>query len=206
MHKWAQVMEDEVRAMDLAAGFEFVAQAQHNLLNPGGRATHISSRWLRHLRCGQIVPRRQRYRLDNKTGEVAPPQCMNCGDEPWRPSTAIKPTARDLLYLVRFEARGVRFLKIGRTLAGLDRLPSHLRLGAQVLQVVESTYDKVQPAERNIIRAMADYRMTTHPFTEHFTTAETFRLGARPIIGDLATWVGRGTRDRTTEWVQRYSR
>jgi hypothetical protein len=204
LYKWAQVEENRVRAQELAAGFEFVARADHNLLNTGGRSPHNSQRWLRHLACGQIVPRWQRRKTDNKTGKVAPPYCIHCGGEPWRSSTAIDPDARDLLYLVRFHARGVRFLKIGRTLAGMDRLPGWLRYGAHVVQVVEATHDKVQPAEQHIIRACADYQMTTHPFIEHFTTRETFRMGAQPVIGDLAGWIGTSSRDRTADWVERF--
>ncbi|WP_432887981.1 hypothetical protein ACQPYH_06415 [Kribbella sp. CA-245084] len=205
LYKWAQVDEDRYRARELAAGFEFVARSHHHLLNTGGRSPHNTVHWLRHLVCGQIVPRWQRLKTDNKTGEVAPPYCIHCGGEPWRPTTAIDLAACDLLYLVQFHARGVRFLKIGRTLAGMDRLPGWLRYGARVVQVVEARHDKVQPAELHIIRACEEYRMTTHPFAEHFTTRETFRMGARTVIGNLTGWVGTGARDRTTEWVERYT-
>jgi len=35
----------------------------------------------------------------------------------------------------------------------------------------------------DIIRACADYRMPIHPFTEHFSSRETFHIGALPMIG-----------------------
>jgi hypothetical protein len=197
-------MVERNREAALEAGFEYVARAGHHLLNTGGRATHNSVTWYRHQPCGQIVPSWVFRRWDRKTGELSPPFCVHCGGEPWRPSTAIDPAARDLLYLVRFEARGTRFLKIGRTLAGMDRLPAHLRLGARVVQVVESRHDKVLSAEAHIIRTCAEYRLPDHPFTGHFTTRETFRMGALPVIGDLTAWVGRGGRDRTDEWIERF--
>jgi len=198
--KWYARAEAAERAADRAAGFEFVAHARHNLLSSGARAKEVSGLWYRHLVCGRIVPRIEFRRYDAKTGELAPPYCPQCRGERWRPANSIPPAARDLLYLVRFDTPGRRFLKVGRTLVGADRLPSHLRLGARVVQVVESRHDKVLRAEKNIIAACAGHRMTTHPFT-HFGTDETFRMGARPLIDDLAAWIGRGAHDRTADWV-----
>jgi hypothetical protein len=200
LEKWAQVYEDRRRAKDLAAGFEFVASSNHSLLKPKGRKRPPNSyQWLRHLACGQIVPRWQPYAVDGK-GNVAPPYCVNCGGGPWRSATVIDPAARDLLYLVEFQTRGRRFLKIGRSLPNQDRLPEWIRLGARVVQVVEARHDKVRAAERAIIRRCSTYRVDSHDFGGHFTTKETFRPGAQATIGDLTRWTGRGVRDRTDQW------
>ncbi|NIK59868.1 hypothetical protein [Kribbella shirazensis] len=200
--KSTQKLLAERRAAELAAGFEHIADARCNLLSTGGRSKQVSDQWLRHQACGRIGPRWQRPFLDRKTGEVAPPYCRHCGGEPWRSSSAIPPGARDLLYLVRFTAPGLRFLKVGRSLTTQDRLAQWLGLGARVVQVVEARHDKVSDAERRILRACADYRIETHPFKAHFGTDETLRLGARTVIGELTTWSGR-SRDRTQEWIER---
>jgi hypothetical protein len=127
LEKWAQNYEERRRATELAAGFEFVASSNHHLLKRRGRA-HNTSHWLRHLACGQIVPRWQYYKTDGK-GNEAPPYCVFCKGERWRPATVIDPAARDLLYLVEFQSRGRRFLKIGRSLPNQDRLPEWIPPG-----------------------------------------------------------------------------
>ncbi|MFI6678105.1 hypothetical protein [Kribbella sp. NPDC050470] len=185
----------ERRTEELAAGFELVAYARHHLLNTGGRPEFASSVWYRHKACGAIVPAWQFRRTDPKTGEGAPPLCYFCGGEPWRRSTARDPAWPALLYLVRFQARGSRLLKIGLTTSGLGRLDAHLRLGAP--------FDKVASAEKRIIELCADHRTEPHAFMGHFGTRETFRMSAQGLIGDLTMYVGRRGRDRTEEWRQR---
>lgn len=185
--------------VDPATGFEHVAHASHNLLSPGGRARNDSQFWVRHKVCGRIVPRWQRG-FDGKTGQPAPPYCQHCKGEPWQPSGAIPHRVRDLLYLVEFQRRGQRFLKIGRSLPTQGRLTEWIRLGARVVQVVEARHDKVDAAEKAIIKDCAAYRVDSHDFGGHFTTKETFRPGARAVIGDLTQRIGRGARDRTDEW------
>lgn len=200
LEKWARGWRDRGRARALAAGFEIVARGDHHLMvNPRSRTFHDTIEWLRHQACGHIGPRWQRYKKDGK-GNVAPPYCLHCGGEPWRSATVIDPAARDLLYLVEFQARGRRFLKIGRSLPNQDRLPEWIRLGARVVQVVEARHDKVRAAEKAIIRRCSTYRVDSHDFGGHFTTKETFRPGAQATIGDLTRWIGRGDRDRTDQW------
>jgi hypothetical protein len=191
------------RAEEQAAGFEYVAGAHHHLLNTGGRAAYASSVWYRHAGCRAIVPAWQFRRTDPTTGEGAPPLCYYCGGEPWRRSTARNPEAAALLYLVRFQARGSRFLKIGLTTPGLDRLGGHLRLGAGVVQVVEARFDRVAATEQQIIELCSHLRTEPHAFMAHFGTRETFRMAAQTLIGDLTTHIGRGARGRTAEWRQR---
>ncbi|MGW1347034.1 hypothetical protein ACWCOV_38690 [Kribbella sp. NPDC002412] len=194
------------RTEELAAGFELVAYARHHLLNTGGRPGFASCAWYRHDACGAIVPAWQFRRTDPKTGEGAPPLCYFCGGEPWRRATARDPAGPALLYLVRFQARGSRLLKIGLTTPGLGRLDDHLRLGARIVQVVEARFDKVASAEKRIIELCAGHRTDPHAFMGHFGTRETFRMGAQELIGDLITYVGRRGRDRTDEWRRRAQR
>jgi hypothetical protein len=104
---------------------------------------------------------------------------------------------------VRFQARGSRFLKVGLTAPGLDRLNGHLRLGAGIVQVVEARFDRVAATEKQIIDLCSHLRTEPHAFMAHFGTRETFRMAAQNLIGDLTTRVGRGARDRTTEWHHR---
>lgn len=190
-------------AEEAAAGFQHVAYARHHLLNTGGRAEYASSVWYRHDDCGAIVPAWQFRRTDPKTGEGAPPLCYYCGGEPWKRSPVRDPAAPALLYLLRFQARGRRFLKIGLTAPGLDRLDGHLRLGAGVVQVVEARFDKVARAEKQVIDLCSHLRTEPHAFMAHFGTRETFRLSAQPLIGDLTTHIGTGAHDHTEEWRQR---
>lgn len=184
---------------DSSTGFEHVAKASHNLLSPGGRARNDSTFWVRHKACGRIVPRWQRGH-DGKTGKAAPPWCRYCKGERWQPTRAIPHHVRDLLYLVEFQHRGRRFIKVGRSLPTQDRLVEWIRLGARVLQVVEARHDKVQDAEQAIIKECSAFRVDGHDFGGHFTTKETFRPGARSVIGDLTQRIGRGGRDQTDEW------
>ncbi|TCC27819.1 hypothetical protein [Kribbella speibonae] len=191
------------RAEEQAAGFEYVARAHHHLLNTSGRAKYASSVWYRHSVCGAIVPSWQFRRTDPRTGEGAPPLCYYCGGEPWRRPNARNPEDPALLYLVRFQARGSRFLKIGLTAPGLDRLDGHLRLGAAVVQVAEARFDRVSVAEKQIIDLCSHLRTEPHAFMAHFGTKETFRMAAQALIGDLTTHIGRGAHDRTGPWRQR---
>jgi len=184
---------------DRHQGWEAYARAHHNVLGQGRK--YDSSIWYRHLACGKVVPK---WQHDPRKGW--PPYCIVCDDgNLLETDRKIPDDAPDLLYLVKFWPRsGVRFVKVGRTQPMQPRLRDHLGLPAARLdQVVEARHDLVKKAENEIKKACAVYRVEWHGY-DAFGTAETFRLAALPLIGDLASWIhptGRGVKDRTIDYL-----
>lgn len=158
----------------------------------------FSDEWYRHEPCGYISPR-HRFPFRNRAGVEAPPFCPDCNGPDWEPDERrIKADARDLLYLVAFPG----FVKLGRTLEPGWRLRGHVALGgSRLIQVVSGRHDQVAAAEAAIKKEFASYLLAEpHAYMRHFGMTETFRPDVRRRIGDLRSWVGRGARDRTSDF------
>ena len=131
----AERIWDRVDGEMRGSGFALIGERVH----VKAKKAPPSRRWVQHLQCGRVMP------------EVG--RCPWCDGIPDR-SLATIGHLPAYLYLVRLAGRQ-RLLKIGIGLASGNRLQSHLRHGATVIEVRRAPLWDCRTAEANVLRTLS---------------------------------------------------